>query len=68
MSNENKNRVVSRRDLYIEFKCPKCEHTIPVPRCFYCKYSERNWFDYKNAKECHECDMFHKEFKLMEEI
>lgn len=44
----------------VRVNCPHCHKEILVRGCHDCDYVERNYFNYPEAKECWECDMFHK--------
>ncbi len=61
------NKYLSGEEMVVKdtitFECPECKHVIDIPRCSNCKEYERNMYDYPNAKQCWQCDMFHKNFK-----
>jgi len=42
--------------------CPHCETEIRVIGCRTCIHKYRNFNNYPEAKECWECDMFHKNY------
>jgi len=47
----------------IEVVCPHCQGIIKVIGCRTCKHNERNMTNYLEAKECWDCDMFHKNYE-----
>jgi len=50
-------------NVYMHENCPHCEGEIEIPRCSFCKHVKRNFLNYAEAKECRECNLFHKNFE-----
>ena len=51
----------------MEEKCPHCGEMIRIIGCRTCEFVNQNYTIYKDAKQCWDCNMFHRNYKKKEE-